>query len=332
MQFGQLKRREFISLLGSAAAWPLAARAQQAAMPVIGFLHPQSPEGYVEPMRAFRQGLKDVGYVEGENIAIEYRWADNQSDRLPALAADLVRRRVAVIAALGGHLSALAAKAATTTIPIVFNVGDDPVRTGLVASLARPGGNLTGVNLFSNELAAKRLELLRELVGHLARVAVLVNPASVGSTELILRDVETASRSMGLQSRILNADTPREFDAAFASIGHERPDALFVALTPFFIVRRVQMLQLAAFHRIPASYGLRDLADGGGLMSYGASLSEAYRQVGGYSGRILKGTKPTDLPVLQSTKLELVINHQTARMLGLTVPPSLLATADEVIE
>jgi putative tryptophan/tyrosine transport system substrate-binding protein len=332
MQFGQLKRREFISLLGSAAAWPLAARAQQAAMPVIGFLHPQSPEGYVEPMRAFRQGLKDVGYVEGENIAIEYRWADNQSDRLPALAADLVRRRVAVIAALGGHLSALAAKAATTTIPIVFNVGDDPVRTGLVASLARPGGNLTGVNLFSNELAAKRLELLRELVGHLARVAVLVNPASVGSTELILRDVETASRSMGLQSRILNADTPREIDAAFASIGHERPDALFVALTPFFIVRRVQMLQLAAFHRIPASYGLRDLADGGGLMSYGASLSEAYRQVGGYSGRILKGTKPTDLPVLQSTNLELVINHQTARMLGLTVPPSLLATADEVIE
>jgi putative tryptophan/tyrosine transport system substrate-binding protein len=332
MQFGQLKRREFISLLGSAAAWPLAARAQQAAMPVIGFLHPQSPEGYVEPMRAFRQGLKDVGYVEGENIAIEYRWADNQSDRLPALAADLVRRRVAVIAALGGHLSALAAKAATTTIPIVFNVGADPVRTGLVASLARPGGNLTGVNLFSNELAAKRLELLRELVGHLARVAVLVNPASVGSTELILRDVETASRSMGLQSRILNADTPREIDAAFASIGHERPDALFVALTPFFIVRRVQMLQLAAFHRIPASYGLRDLADGGGLMSYGASLSEAYRQVGGYSGRILKGTKPTDLPVLQSTKLELVINHQTARMLGLTVPPSLLATADEVIE
>jgi putative tryptophan/tyrosine transport system substrate-binding protein len=331
MQFGQLKRREFISLLGSAAAWPLAARAQQAAMPVIGFLHPQSPEGYVEPMRAFRQGLKDVGYVEGENIAIEYRWADNQSDRLPALAADLVRRRVAVIAALGGHLSALAAKAATTTIPIVFNVGADPVRTGLVASLARPGGNLTGVNLFSNELAAKRLELLRELVGHLARVAVLVNPASVGSTELILRDVETASRSMGLQSRI-HADTPREIDAAFASIGHERPDALFVALTPFFIVRRVQMLQLAAFHRIPASYGLRDLADGGGLMSYGASLSEAYRQVGGYSGRILKGTKPTDLPVLQSTKLELVINHQTARMLGLTVPPSLLATADEVIE
>jgi len=327
-----MRRREFITLLGGAVAWPLAARAQQAAMQVIGFLHPQSPEGYVEPMRAFRQGLKDLGYVEGENIAIEYRWADNQSDRLPALVADLVRRRVAVIAALGGHLSALAAKAATTTIPIVFNVGDDPVRTGLVASLARPGGNLTGVNLFSNELAAKRLELLRELVGRLARVAVLVNPASVGSHEVILRDVETASRSMGLQCRILNADTPREIDTAFASIGHERPDALFVALTPFFIARRVQLLQLAAFHRIPASYGLRDLAEGGGLMSYGASLSEAYRQVGGYVGRLLKGAKPTDLPVLQSTKLELVINHQTARMLGLTVPDKLLAAADEVIE
>src|SRR5262245_39068266 len=327
-----MRRREFITLLGGAVAWPLAARAQPAAMPVIGFLHPQSPEGYVEPMRAFRQGLKDVGYVEGENVAIEYRWADNQSDRLPALAADLVRRRVAVIAAIGGPLSAFAAKAATATIPIVFNVGDDPVKYGLVASLARPGGNMTGVNFLSIELAAKRLELLRDLVGGLARVAVLVNPVNATNTELTLHDVETATRSVGLPYRVLNADTAREIDAAFASTGHERPDALFVAITPFFITRRVQLVQMAAYHRIPTAYGLRDFAEGGGLMSYGASLSEAYHQVGVYAGRILKGAKPADLPVVQSTKLELVINHQTARMLGLTVPDKLLATADEVIE
>jgi putative tryptophan/tyrosine transport system substrate-binding protein len=328
-----VRRRAFITLLGgAAAAWPLAASAQQAPIPVIGFLHPQSPEGYVEPMRAFRQGLKNAGFVEGENVAIEYRWADNQTDRLPALTADLIRRRVAVIVAGGGHLSALTAKAATATIPVVFNVGDDPVRTGLVASHARPGGNLTGVNLLSNELGAKRLELLRELVGRLARVAVLVNPANVTTTEVTLRDIETVAHGIGLQYRVLNADTPREIDAAFASIGRERPDALFVALTPFFIVRRVQLVQLATFHRIPAAYGLRDFADGGGLMSYGASLTEAYRQVGGYAGRILNGAKPADLPVLQSSKLELVINHQTARMLGLTVPDKLLATADEVIE
>jgi putative ABC transport system substrate-binding protein len=325
-------RRKFISLLAGAAAWPVVARAQQLAMPVIGFLHPQSPEGYVEPMRAFRQGLKDVGYVEGENVAIEYRWADNQSDRLPALAADLVRRRVGVIAAIGGPLSALAAKAATKTIPIVFNVGDDPVQRGLVASLARPGGNMTGVNFLSTELAAKRLELLRELVPGTGRVAVLVNPANAPNTELTLRDMEAAARSIGLRYQVLNADTPREIDAAFESMARERPDALFVALTPFFIARRIQLVQLAAFHRIPAAYGLRDFAEGGGLMSYGASLSEAYHQVGVYAGRILKGAKPADIPVMQSTKLELAINHQTARMLGLTVPDKLLATADEVIE
>jgi len=333
MQFRRLKRREFITLFGGAAvAWPLKARAQQATMPVVGFLHTQSPEGYVEPMRAFRQGLKDVGYAEGENIAIEYRWADNQSDRLPVLAADLVRRRVAVIAAGGGNLSALTAKAATATIPVVFNVGDDPVRTGLVASHARPGGNLTGVNMVSNELVAKRLELLRELVGRLARVAVLVNPANVATTEVTLRDIETAAHDIGVQYRVLNADTPREIDAAFASIGHERPDALFVALTPFFTVRRVQLAQLAALHRIPAAYGGRDFAEVGGLMAYGASLQDAYRQVGIYTGRILKGAKPSDLPVVQATKLELVINHQTARMLDLSVPDKLLAAADEVIE
>ena len=328
-----MKRREFITLLGGAAvAWPLAARAEQATMPVIGFLNPQSPEGYVEQMRAFRQGLKDVGYVEGENVAIEYRWADNQPDRLPALAADLVRRHVAVIAAPGGRMSALAAKAATTTIPIVFNVGDDPVRSGLVASLAGPGGNMTGVNFLSIELAAKRLELLRELVPGAARVAVLVNPVNVPNTELTLREMEPAARSVGLQYQVLNADTPREIDAAFESLGRDRPDALFASITPLFVVRRVQLVQLAAFHRIPTAYGLRDFVDAGGLMSYGASLSDAYRQVGVYTGRILKGAKPADIPVVQSTKLELVINHQTARMLGLTVPPSLLATADEVIE
>src|SRR5262249_22036223 len=313
-----IKRRDFITLLGGAAAvWPLGAGAQQPAMPVIGFLHTQSPEGYVEPMRAFRQGLKDVGYAEGENIAIEYRWADNRSDRLPALAADFVRRRVAVIVATGGHLSALAAKAATTTIPIVFSVGDDPVRTGLVASLARPGGNLTGVNVLVLELVAKQLELLRELVGRVARVAALVNPANVPATEVTLRGIETAARGLGLQYRVVNADTPREIDAAFARIGDERPDALVGAGTPIFLVRRVQLTQLATLHRLPAVYGQRDFAEVGGLMSYGASLSEAYRQIGVYTGRILKGAKPSDLPVVQATKLELVINHQTARMLDL---------------
>ena len=327
-----MRRRDAIALIGGAAAWPLTAHAQPQAMPVIGFLHAASPEAYAEPMRAFRQGLKDGGYIEGENVAIEYRWADNRFDRLPTLAADLVRRGVAVIAAIGGPLSAFAAKAATSTIPIVFNVGDDPVKHGLVASLARPGGNLTGVNFLSIELAAKRLELLREVVGRLARVAVLVNPVNVPNTDLTLRDMETAARSMGLQYRVLNADSAQEIDAAFASIAHERPDALFVAITPFFVVRRIQLVQLAAFHRIPAAYGLRDFVEEGGLISYGASLSEAYRQVGIYTGRVLKGVKPADLPVIQSTKLELVINRQTARMLGLTVPDTLLASADEVIE
>ena len=332
MQLGQLRRRNFIALGGAAVAWPCPARAQQPAMPVIGFLSTQSPEGYVEQLRAFRQGLKEVGYVEGENVAIEYRWAANQSDRLPALAADLVRRRVAVIAAPGGPLSALVAKAATTTIPIVFIVGDDPVKHGLVASLARPGGNMTGTNFLAIELAAKRLEHLRELVRGAARVAVLVNPVNVQNTELTLRDMEGAARNIGLQYQVLYADTPREIDGAFESIGRERPDGLFVAITPLFVARRVQLVQLAAFHRIPAVYGGRDFAEAGGLMSYGASLTDAYRQVGVYTGRILKGAKPADLPVVQSTKLELVINAQTARMLGLTVPDKLLATADEVIE
>jgi len=327
-----MRRRAFIAGLGGAAAWPAVSSAQQLTMPVIGFLHPQSPEGYVEPMRAFRDGLKEIGYVESENVAIEYRWADNHSDRLPALAADLVRRRVAVIVTPGGPVPALAAKTATTTIPIVFVVADDPVKHGLVASLARPGGNLTGINFLSIELVSKRLEILREIVGRLDRVGVLVNPANIPNTELTLRDMEIASRSIGLQYRVLNADTPREIDAAFESIGHERAEGLFVAFTSFFVARRIQLVQLAAFYRIPAAFGLRDFVEGGGLMSYGGRLSDAYRQAGVYTGRVLKGAKPVDIPILQSTKLELVINHQTARMLGLAVPERLLASADEVIE
>ena len=321
-----MKRREFIALLGgAAAAWPLAARAQQPAMPVIGFLDSRSPDAFADRLRGFRQGLKDTGYVEGENVAIEYRWAENQFDRLPELAAELVRRQVAVIVASGGAAAAFAAKAATTTIPIVFIVGEDPVRLGLVASLARPGGNLTGINFLSGELTAKRLELLRELVPGAARVAVLVNPANAANTETTLRDVEPAARAMGLQIQVLNASTSREIDAAFATIVRERPDALFVGSDAFFNARRVQLALLAARHGVPAIYSDREYAEAGGLMSYGSNIVDAYRQVGVYAGRILKGAKPADLPVVQSSKFELVINPQTARMLGLTVPPTLLA-------
>jgi putative ABC transport system substrate-binding protein len=327
-----MRRRDFITVLGGAAvAWPLAARAQRPAMPLIGFLHAQSPEGFVEPMRGFRQGLKDAGYSEGENVTIEYRWAFNQLDRLPTLAADLARLRVAVIIATGGALSGLAAKAATATIPIVFSSGDDPVRRGLVESLARPGGNLTGAVVLSVALSGKRLELLHELVPSATRVAVLFNPAEVANTE-VLQDVEVAARGLGLQVRILKSDTADEIDAAFETAGRERADALFVAVTPFFTARRVHLAQLAAFHRIPAVYGSRGFSEAGGLMSYGASIADTYRQVGVYAGRILKGAKPADLPVVQSTKFELIINRRTAHMLGLTVPDKLFAAADEVIE
>jgi putative ABC transport system substrate-binding protein len=324
-----MKRRDFITLLGGAAAWPLAARAQQPTMPVIGFLNPTSSDAFAGRLGGFRQGLKDTGYVEGENVAIEYRWADNQTDRLPALAAELVRRRVAVI--VGNTPSAFAAKAATTTIPIVFIVAEDPVRLGLVASLARPGGNLTGVNFFSGELTAKRLELLREMVPGAARIAVLVNPAGPDA-ETTLKDVEPAARAMGLQIEVLNASTSREIDAAFTTFVRERPDAVFVSLDVFLNSRRVQLVNLASRHVVPATFSNRDFAEIGGLMSYGTNIADAFRQVGVYTGRILKGAKPADLPVVQSSKFELVINAQTARMLGLTVPDKLLVAADEVIE
>jgi putative tryptophan/tyrosine transport system substrate-binding protein len=326
-------RREFITLLGgAAAAWPLPARAQQPAMPVIGFLNITSPDGYGERLRGFRQGLKDTGYVEGENVAIEYRWAEDQTDRLPPLADELVRRRVAVITTLGTTNSALAAKTATTTIPIVFAVGEDPVRLGLVASLARPGGNLTGINFFNSELTAKRLELLLELVPTATRVAVLINPTETANAEITVRDVQSAARAIGLQIHVHRASTGREIEAVFATFGHARPDALFVVGDALFNSRRVQLVHLATRHGIPATYGSRVYPEIGGLMSYGTNIMDAFRQAGVYTGRILKGAKPAELPVVQSTKFELVINHPTARMLGLAVPDKLLARADEVIE
>ena len=295
-----MRRRAFITLLGgTAAAWPLAARAQQSALPVIGFLHPSSPEAAASRLPAFRQGLREAGFVESENVAIQYGWVDGQMDRLPALAGDLIRRGAAVIVSPGGTAAALAAKAATTTIPIVFLVGEDPVGLGLVASLARPGSNMTGINFFTVELAAKRLEFLRELVPAVTRVAVLVD-STAGNAEATAKEVETAARSMGLQIQVLKTGTGREVDMAFESYVRERSDAVFVGSGPFFIDRRVQLALLAAHHSVPATYQDRLNAEAGGLMSYGASLTDAYRQVGTYAGRILKGTRAADLPVMQS--------------------------------
>ena len=324
-----MKRREFFGALGGAAAWPLVAHAQQQTMPVIGILLSQSPDAYPDLFRAFGRGLKETGYVEGENVLMTYRFAENQIDRLPELVAELVRRPVTVIAA-EAVTGALAAKAATSTIPIVIALADDPVRLGLVASLARPGGNVTGINFLNVELTSKRLELLRELVPSATRVGVLVNPSGPGADAL--RDMEPTARSMGLQIQIFRASSSREIDEAFATFGNEPPHALFVRPDPFFRSRRVHLALATMRYRIPAAYALRDYVEAGGLMSYGASLADAYREAGIYVGRILKGGKPADMPVVQSRKFELVINSQTARMLGMTVPPSLLARADEVIE
>jgi len=326
-----MRRREFLGVLGGAAAWPVAARAQQQVLPVIGVLDPRSPDAVVDRLRALRQGLKGTGYVEGENVAIVYRWAENQIDRLPALASELVQRRVSLIVAVA-PAAVLAAKAATTTIPIVFVIAQDPVGLGLVASLSRPGGHLTGVNFLNAELDGKRLELLHSLVPGAARVHVLVNPADVANTESTMRQVEPAGRVIGVQVQILKASTSREIDAAFADFARERPDALFVGQAPFLASRRVQLILQAAHHRVPASYPGREYAEVGGLMTYGGDVADAFREAGIYAGRILKGAKPSELPVVQSKKIELVINHQTARVLGLTVPDKLLAAADEVIE
>ena len=311
-----MRRREFITLLGGAAcAWPLAVRAQQPpAMPVIGLLNPLWPDSLGDRLRAFRQGLKDTGYVEGENVAIEYRWAEGQFDRMPELAADLVRRQVSVIAVPGSAAAALAAKAATQTIPIAFAVPEDPVRLGLVASLNRPGGNATGINFFTAEVMAKRLGLLRELVPAATRVAVLVNPANVGRAQSTRGDLEPAARVLGLQAQFYDASTSKEIDAAYATLVRERPDAVFVAADTLFTNRRVQLTALAARHALPAAYSVREFVEAGGLMSYGTSIADMHRQVGVYAGRILKGEKPVDLPVLQATKFELVINLQTGEV------------------
>src|SRR5262245_41179558 len=301
------RRREVITLLGGAAVtWPLAARAQPQTMPVIGFLDPTSHDTYAERLRAFRQGLKDAGYVENENVRLLYQSAENQFDRLPGLAAELVRQQVDVIAAAGGSPSALAAKEATRTIPIVFTVSEDPVRLGLVASLARPGGNITGINIFSGELVAKRLDLLRELVPSASRIAVLVNPANVANTATTLKDVEVAARAMGLDIHVFKAATAREIDAVFASVTTDKLDALFVGNDAFLNSRRMQLAMLAVRHATPTIHASRDYADAGGLISYGTSFADTYRQFGVYTGRIIKGTKPADLPVLQATRFELV--------------------------
>ena len=328
----RIRRRDFIVTLGSATiASPLGARAQQAAMPVIGFLSNGSPGPYAPFVSALHKGLKEAGYTEGQNVAIEYRWAEGQNDRLPALAADLVGRPVAVIAA-GGVQAALAAKAATTTIPIVFEGGPDPVEVGLVTSLNRPGGNITGVSNFSALLAAKQFELLHETVPNSAVIGVLVNPTSPSLAEFTTRDAQAAGRSLGMQIHILNASTKDQIDAAFASFAQVRPDALLIAGDAFFQSRRVQLVTLATRHGLPTIYNTREFPAAGGLMSYGASLVDTYRLTGVYAGKILKGAKPAELPVIQPAKFQLVINLTTAKALGLTVPDKLLALADEVIE
>jgi putative ABC transport system substrate-binding protein len=328
-----LGRRKFVAVLGGTAiAWPLATRAQQPALPVVGFLRLGSVDSNARNVAAFRKGLNETGYVEGQNVTVEYYYLEGQYDRVPALVADLVRRQVAVIATPGSDVATLAAKAATATIPIVFGVGQDPVRLGLVASLARPGGNTTGINFFPSEVVAKRLRLLHDLVPKAVRIAVLVNPGNTTTTEATLREVQGAAPTIGLQIQILNATTIDEIDTVFATMARERPDALFVAPDAFFTSRRGQFVTLTARDRIPAAYAVRELVEAGGLMSYGTDLADMFQQVGVYTGRVLKGAKPADLPVTQLTKFEFVINLQTARALGIEVPPGVLSIADEVIE
>ena len=325
-----MKRREFITLLAGAAAWPLAARAQQPAMPVIGVLNSTAPFGRAHLLTAFQQGIRETGYVEGQNVAIEYRWAQENSDRLPDLAADMVRRGVAVIAAHDTP-SAIATKAATTTIPIVFATGGDPVKLGLVASLNRPGGNVTGVTFLVATLAAKQLGLLHELLPNAARIAVLTDP-KFPLTEPFVADVQAAASAISKQIEILYASTGGDIHTVFANVVRKPIDALLVGPGPLFNTRRAQLVTLVAYHKVPAIYIQRESAEAGGLMSYGLNLADPYRQAGVYTGRILKGEKPTDLPVIQSTKFEFVINLNTAKTFGLEIPPTLLALADEVIE
>jgi len=328
-----IARREFIVALGgTVVAFPLAALAQQSALPVVALINGGSADTFAREATAFRKGLNEIGYVEDKNVTVEYHWLDGRYDRVPALVTDLVRRQVAVIASPVFTPAALAAKAATATIPIVFGVPEDPVRLGLVASLARPGGNATGINIFNQEVAAKRLRLLHDLVPKAVRIAVLVNPAVASIAESTIRDAQEAAPIIGLQIQVLNATTIGEIDAAFAAMAHERSDALFVAGDTFFTGRAVQFATLTARDRIPAAYAVRELTEAGGLMSYGTDLADAFRQVGVYTGKILMGAKPADLPVLQSTKFEFVINLQTARALGIEVPPGVLSIADEVIE
>jgi len=325
-------RRKFITLLGGAGTWPLAARAQQAAMPLIAFIDATSAVASARWTAAFRNGLNETGYTEGRNVAVEYHWLEGRYDRLPALLAELVGRRVAVIATPGSTPAALAAKAATTTIPIVFGVAEDPVKLGLVANLARPGGNATGVNFFVSEVVRKRLGLLRDLIPRAVRIAVMINSGNAATAEATLREVQNAADALGLQIHVVNASTSDEINAAFAAISHERVEALFLGPDAFFNSRRVQLVTLSARDRIPTAYSTRDYVEVGGLMSYGTNITDSFSQAGVYVGKILNGAKPAELPVIQSTKFEFVINLQTAKALGLDVPSGLLLAADEVIE